>query len=87
MELRFAYFSIIKGLFIYLTPFIPLSMIWIYIPIMRGRELKRGAVAPLGHPVFNFVLRFNYPLLFRRVLERRSLSFKIISPSLVKGGG
>jgi len=30
-------------LFIYLTPFIPLSMIWIYIPIMRGKSGFEGA--------------------------------------------
>jgi len=30
-------------IFINLTPLIPLSMIWIYIPIMRGRYyIKRG---------------------------------------------
>jgi len=33
------------------TRLVPLSMIWIYIPIMRGEELKRGAIAPLRHPV------------------------------------
>jgi len=41
------YFSIIRGLFIYpemacfgvyLTPSFPLSIIWIYIPIMRERD-------------------------------------------------
>jgi len=32
---------------IYLTPLIPLSMIWIYIPIMRGRELNKEGLPPL----------------------------------------
>jgi hypothetical protein len=43
MELRFAYFSIIKGLFIYLTPFIPLSFEG------EGEENKKEGLTPLLH--------------------------------------
>ena len=39
---------------VYLTPLVPLSMIWMYIPIMRGRIKKRGE-APLKRFPFTTV--------------------------------
>jgi len=52
-----------KG-FIYLTPLIPLSMIWIYIPIMRGKLIKKRGFASLR-------LSFGFLLLQRgRILKR-----------------
>jgi hypothetical protein len=42
MELRFAYFSIIKGLFIYLTPSFPLSFFK-----GEGEENKKEGRQPL----------------------------------------
>jgi len=43
----------IKKLFTNLTPFIPLSMIWICIPIMRGRELFLKGRSPFNLPLIN----------------------------------
>jgi len=40
-------------LVIYLTPYVPLSMIWIYIPIMRGKDNKKRGFAPLKLPLKN----------------------------------
>jgi len=37
-------------LILYLTPSIPLSMIWIYIPCMRGKNNFEGADAPSKLP-------------------------------------
>jgi len=47
---------VVKILFIYLTPLIPLSMIWIYIPIMRGKDFKKRGKAPLRLPPINDLL-------------------------------
>ena len=41
---------------IYLAPFIPLSMIWMYIPIMRGKIKKEG-FALLDTPLANLITR------------------------------
>jgi hypothetical protein len=38
-----------KRLFINLTPFIPLSMIWICIPSMRGKVFIEEGLAPLSY--------------------------------------
>jgi len=64
---------------IYLTPCIPLSIIWRCILSMRGKRLKRGAVAPLKLPL---ILNPEW-----RVKERRSLSYIAHSPSLIKREG
>jgi len=52
----------------------------------RGRWLCKRDFVPLGLAVFYFILLFNCPLLFRRVLERRSLSY-FSSPSPYQGEG
>jgi hypothetical protein len=44
-----------RRLFINLTPFIPLSIIGIYIPIMRGEVFGRG-----GSPLSNLHFPFPY---------------------------
>jgi hypothetical protein len=59
-------------LFINLTPLIPLSMIWIYIPIMRGNWFVREASPLFDSP---------YPRVEDKgVLEGRSPSKQIILP-------
>jgi len=41
-------------LFIYLTPFVPLSMIWRCILSMRGEDIKKRGFAPLRHPLLGW---------------------------------
>jgi len=75
--------------FIILTPFLPLSMIWIYIPIMRGRILKKRGYRPSLTPdkrLFSRGIKRGEAMI-RRCSYHNSLPSPLMKGRGIKGEG